>query len=79
MADEVYSKAEKTFVFQIISNWFLCAKPITRFGIIFSMITFVRYSVMLCCWNANPKERPTFEELCAELHQMCTKATVSIK
>jgi len=33
------------------------------------------YSVMLRCWNANPKKRPTFEELSDELYQMCTKVT----
>jgi len=43
------------------------------------MVTFARYSVMLRCWNANPKDRPTFEELSDELRQMCTKATVSIR
>ena len=34
---------------------------------------------MLDCWNANPKNRPTFEELSDELRQMRTKVTVSIK
>ena len=48
-------------------------------SIIFIMITFARYSVMLGCWNANPKNRPTFEELSDELRQMKTKVTVSIK
>ena len=48
-------------------------------NIIFIMITFARYSVMLDCWNANPKNRPTFEELSDELRQMRTKVTVSIK
>jgi len=33
------------------------------------------YSVMLRCWNANPKNRPTFEELSDELRQMRTKVT----
>ena len=48
-------------------------------SIIFIMITFARYSVMLGCWNANPKNRPTFEELSDELRQMKTKVTVSIR
>ena len=43
------------------------------------MIAFARYSVMLGCWNANPKNRPTFEELSDELRQMRTTVTVSIK
>ena len=48
-------------------------------NIIFIMITFARYSVMLGCWKANPKNRPTFEELSDELRQMRTTVTVSIK
>ena len=43
------------------------------------MITFARYNVMLGCWNANPKSRPTFEKLSDELRQMRTKVAVSIK
>ena len=34
---------------------------------------------MLSCWNANPKNRPTFEKLSDGLRQMRTKVTVSIK
>ena len=48
-------------------------------NIIFITITIARYSVMVRCWNANPKNRPTFEELSDELRQMRTTVTVSIK
>ena len=34
---------------------------------------------MFGCWNAKPKNRPTFEELSDGLWQMRTKVTVSIK
>ncbi|KAL9950782.1 hypothetical protein ACROYT_G043342 [Oculina patagonica] len=33
------------------------------------------YAVMLRCWNANPKLRPTFEELSDELHRMLRQET----
>lgn len=33
------------------------------------------YGVMLRCWNANPKTRPTFEELSEELHRMHRQET----
>ncbi|XP_068677118.1 tyrosine-protein kinase receptor Tie-1-like [Montipora foliosa] len=33
------------------------------------------YGVMLRCWNANPKTRPTFEELSEELHRMHRQQT----
>ncbi|KAJ7358771.1 hypothetical protein OS493_021548 [Desmophyllum pertusum] len=33
------------------------------------------YTVMLRCWNANPKTRPTFEELCDELNRMHKQET----
>lgn len=33
------------------------------------------YGVMLRCWNANPKTRPTFEELSEELHRMHRQPT----
>lgn len=34
----------------------------------------VLYSVMCRCWNANPKKRPTFDELSDELHGMHRQA-----
>ncbi|XP_068676392.1 uncharacterized protein [Montipora foliosa] len=33
------------------------------------------YGVMLRCWNADPKTRPTFEELSEELHRMHRQET----
>jgi len=33
------------------------------------------YAIMLRCWNANPKTRPTFEELSDELHRMLRQET----
>ena len=36
----------------------------------------VRYTVMLRCWDANPKTRPTFDELGDELREMRAKFTV---
>ena len=40
------------------------------------ILYFVRYTVMLRCWDANPKTRPTFDELGDELREMRAKFTV---
>ena len=61
------------FLFPIMKYPFLaCDLLINRAA--FSFV--LRYGVMLRCWNANPKTRPTFEELSEELHRMHRQETV---
>ena len=38
-------------------------------------MTFVRFQLMLDCWNENPTERPTFDQVTKLLEKMLMKDT----
>ena len=36
-----------------------------------------RYKMMLACWNKNPEDRPTFEDLAKSIREIKSNETVS--